>query len=181
MRRCTDRNLGMRVCLPWLFQFSSFSLGRRGRQEAPSFSQAARQAQPVTGLTFQSTHSSLPDQATATSNVNAFVVPRADARHVRKRKKRLNLMEKTMKKKNETKPTNKPVHRIRVGAVSCSVFVNKTKEGTPFPSAVISRSYKSGDSFKDSNSYGARHLAELAALVAGLQSWMTSNYPEAAN
>lgn len=89
-------------------------------------------------------------------------------------------MEETMKKKNETKPTNKPVHRIRVGAVSCSVFLNKTKEGTQFPSAVISRSYKSGDTFKDSNSYGARHLAELAALVAGLQSWITSNYPEAA-
>ncbi len=86
-----------------------------------------------------------------------------------------------MKKKNEAKPTNQPVHRIRVGAVSCSVFLNKTKEGTEFPSAIISRSYKSGDSFKDSNSYGARHLAELAALVASLQSWMTSNYPEAAS
>lgn len=85
-----------------------------------------------------------------------------------------------MKKKNETKTANKPVHRIRVGAVSCSVFVNKTKEGTEFPSAVISRSYKSGDSFKDSNSYGARHLAELAGLVASLQSWITSNYPDAA-
>lgn len=120
----------------------------------------------------------LPDQATTTSKGNAFVVSPPG---VRKRKKRLNLMEETMKKKNETKPTNKPVHRIRVGAVSCSVFLNKTKEGTEFPSAVISRSYKSGDSFKDSNSYGARHLAELAALLAGLQSWMTSNYPEAAN
>ncbi len=85
-----------------------------------------------------------------------------------------------MKKKNE-KATNKPVHRDRVGAVSCSVFLNKTKEGKQFPSAVISRSYKSGDTFKDSNSYGARHLAELAALVARLQSWLTSNYPEAAN
>ena len=86
-----------------------------------------------------------------------------------------------MTKKNETKPTNKPVHRSRVGAVSCSVFLNKTKDGTEFPSAVISRSYKSGDSFKESNSYGARHIAELAALVAGLQSWMSANYPNAAS
>jgi hypothetical protein len=122
----------------------------------------------------------LPDQATTTSKGNAFVVPRADARQVRKRKKRLNLMEETMKKKNETKTTNKPVHRSRVGAVSCSVFLNKTKEGTEFPSAVISRSYKSGDTFKESNSYGARHLAELAALVASLQTWFNTNYPETA-
>ncbi len=87
-----------------------------------------------------------------------------------------------MKKKNETtKTANGPVHRIRVGAVSCSVFLNKTKEGKEFPSAVISRSYKSGDSFKDSNSYGARHLAELAGLISSLQSWLTANYPEAAN
>jgi hypothetical protein len=90
-------------------------------------------------------------------------------------------MEEKMKKKTETKTTNKPVHRIRVGAVSCSVFLNKTQEGKEFPSAVISRSYKSGDGFKDSNSYGARHLAELAALVASLQSWITANYPEASS
>ena len=65
--------------------------------------------------------------------------------------------------------------------MSCSVFLNKTKEGIQFPSAVISRSYKSGDTFKDSSSYGARHLNQLAELVASLQSWMKSNYPEAAN
>lgn len=86
-----------------------------------------------------------------------------------------------MKKTIETKTAKKPVHRIRVGAVSCSVFLNKTKEGTEFPSAIIRRTYKAGESFKDSNSYGARHLAELAALVASLQNWLTANYPDAAN
>lgn len=84
-----------------------------------------------------------------------------------------------MKKKNATK-NNGPVHRIRNGAVSCSVFLNQTKEGKQFPSAVISRSYKSGDVFKDSNSYGNKHLAQLAELIANLQSWMKANYPEAA-
>lgn len=69
---------------------------------------------------------------------------------------------------------------IRVGAVSCSVFLNKTKEGTEFPSGDHQSMDKAGDSFKDSNSYGARHLAEPAALVSSIQSWMTANYPEAA-
>ena len=91
-----------------------------------------------------------------------------------------NLME-NVKKKNETQAANKPVHRIRVGAVSCSVFLNKTKEGTEFPSAIISRSYKAGDSFKDSNSYSARHVNELAAVVANLQNWFQTDYSESGN
>lgn len=92
-----------------------------------------------------------------------------------------NPMEENMKKKNETQAANNPVHRIRVGAVSCRVFLNKTKEGTEFPSAIISRSYKAGDSFKDSNSYGARHVNELAAVVANLQNWFQTNDSESGN
>lgn len=85
-----------------------------------------------------------------------------------------------MKKKNDkTTEANKPVNRMRVGAVSASIFLNKTKEGVEFPSAIISRSYKSGDDFKTSNSYGAKHLAELAGLVTLLQGWLKENYPEA--
>lgn len=86
-----------------------------------------------------------------------------------------------MKKKIETKTTNQPVHRVRVGAVSASVFLNKTKDGTQFPSAIISRSYKSGDGFKQSTSFGAKHLAQLSDLVMSLQSWFKANYPDTAN
>lgn len=86
-----------------------------------------------------------------------------------------------MKKKMEPKTTNKPVHRVRVGAVSASVFLNKTKDGTEFPSAIISRSYKSGDGFKESTSFGTKHLGQLADLVVSLQSWFKANYPESAN
>lgn len=85
-------------------------------------------------------------------------------------------MEEKMKKEN--KKGTKPVHRDRVGAVSASVFLNETKDGTKFPSAIITRSYKTDKGFKDSSSYGARHLRELAALVASLQAWFNTNYPE---
>jgi hypothetical protein len=87
-------------------------------------------------------------------------------------------MEEKMKK--ETKKVNKPVYRTRIGAVSGSIFINETKDGGKFPSAVISRSYKTDKGFKESSSYGARHLNELAALVADLQAWFQGNYPEAA-
>lgn len=80
-------------------------------------------------------------------------------------------------KKNET--TGKaPVHRMSVGAVSCSVFLNKSKEGVEFPSAVISRNYKAGETFKTANSYGVKHLAQLSQLVAGVQTYLKENFPE---
>lgn len=84
-------------------------------------------------------------------------------------------------KKKETKPTNKPVHRVRNGAVSASVFLNETKEGVKFPSAVISRSYKTDDGFKETASFGRKHLTDLATVVANLKTWFDANYPEAAN
>ena len=80
--------------------------------------------------------------------------------------------------KKQSKKTNKPIHSVRIGAVSASVFLNDGKDGAKFPSAVIRRSYKTETGFKDSSSYGGRHLAELAAVVSGLQAWFAANYPD---
>lgn len=82
-----------------------------------------------------------------------------------------------MKKKSNA--TNRPVHTARIGAVSASVFLNDGKNGEKFPSAIIRRSYKTADGYKDSSSYGARHLNELSAIVANLQTWFATNYPDA--
>lgn len=91
-----------------------------------------------------------------------------------------------MKKKEEatvkTESKKAPIHTDKVGAVRASVFLNKTKDGKEFPSVVISRRYQDKDkSWKNSNSFGAKHLGELAHLVAALQSWITATYPDAAN
>ena len=82
-------------------------------------------------------------------------------------------------KKQSNKPTNKPVHTVRIGMVSASVFLNDGKDGAKFPSAIIRRSYKTEDGFKDTSSYGARHLGELAAVIADVRAWMNANYPDA--
>lgn len=83
-----------------------------------------------------------------------------------------------MEKQSNQTP-NKPVHTIRIGAVSASVFLNDGKDGVKFPSAIIRRSYKTEDGYKDTSSYGARHLAELAAVIADVRTWVTANYPDA--
>lgn len=91
-----------------------------------------------------------------------------------------------MKKKKEATPAQEskkaPVHTAKAGPVQASVFLNKTKDGKEFPSAVISRRYQGKDgNWKSSDSYGAKHLANLAELVASVARWMETNYPDAAN
>src|SRR5256885_14131603 len=95
---------------------------------AGSFWQAARQAKPVTCLPTKAHHLDCPTRLRPPPTETFIWFHRLGA----ETQKTFNLMEEKMKKKNE-KATNKPVHRIRVGAVSCSVFLNKTKEGTQFP------------------------------------------------
>lgn len=86
-------------------------------------------------------------------------------------------MEENMKKKSNK--TNKPVHSIRSGPVSASVFLNDGKNGEKFPSAIIRRSYKTESGYVASSSYSGRHIGQLAEVVADLQSWLATNYPDA--
>lgn len=90
-------------------------------------------------------------------------------------------MTKKTKPTEETTQKNRPVHSVKIGPVSGSIFLNRTEAGQEFPSAIISRTYKSGEEFKKSNSFGAKHLASLAAVVQALQTWMNERYPQAAN
>ena len=89
-----------------------------------------------------------------------------------------------MKKKEEAVTNNKsnngPIYSTGPGAVRASVFLNKTQKGVEFPSAVINRRYLGKDQkWANSSSYGAKHIAELAAVVANVQAWMKANYPNA--
>lgn len=86
-----------------------------------------------------------------------------------------------MKKKNETTAEAKrPVHSVKIGAVRCSVFLNRNAAtGREFPSAVISRTYKSGDDYKDSNSYSLKNLSLLEAVASSAKNWIKANYHDA--
>lgn len=90
-----------------------------------------------------------------------------------------------MKKKNTPTQTDEAkkgrVYAAKAGPIHASVFVNKTKEGKEFPSVVISRRYKAADgNWKSSDSYGAKHLKNLAELVIVIQKWFDEKYPDAA-
>ena len=58
---------------------------------------------------------------------------------------------------------NSPVARFKIGGVSAAIFQNDGEHG-PFHTATIERSYKDGDEWKTSNSFGTKDLAALAAV-----------------
>jgi hypothetical protein len=70
----------------------------------------------------------------------------------------------------------KPVHKIRAGALSVSIWQNDGEKG-PWYSVTPSRSYKQGDQWKDSDSYGFEDLMTLAKLLDLAHTWILSQQP----
>ena len=56
-----------------------------------------------------------------------------------------------------------PVVRIKICGVSAAIFKNEGEKG-PFHTATIGRSYKDGDLWKTTNSFGTKDLAALSAV-----------------
>lgn len=58
---------------------------------------------------------------------------------------------------------NSPVARVKIGGVSAAIFRNEGEKGA-FHTATIERSYKDGDDWKTTNSFGTKDLAALSAV-----------------
>jgi hypothetical protein len=85
--------------------------------------------------------------------------------------------------KNQTKPTqtkNPPAHKIRYGAVSASIWRQESDKGPVF-NVTFQRSYKEGDAWKSSGSFGHQNLLVLGLLATRAFEWIGSQaeIPEA--
>lgn len=67
---------------------------------------------------------------------------------------------------------NKPVHRIRLSTISAAVFKNESEDGKVFYNAQFDRSYKDGDEWKHTKSFGRDDLLLLAKLADQAHSWI---------
>ena len=67
---------------------------------------------------------------------------------------------------------NQPVHRIRLSTISASIFKNISGEGKSFYNAQFDRSYKSGDEWKHTKSFGRNDLPNLEKVVDLAFSWI---------
>ena len=66
---------------------------------------------------------------------------------------------------------NKPVHKIRHGAVSASIWAQDTDKGPMF-NVTIQRSYKDGDTWKNSASFGRNNLLVVSLIAARAFEWI---------
>ena len=72
-----------------------------------------------------------------------------------------------------TKPGTQPVHKIRQGAVSASIWRNETERGQMF-NVTFQRAYKDGDTWKNSNSFGRKDLLVVGLIAARAFEWIGS-------
>ena len=69
------------------------------------------------------------------------------------------------------KSDNKPVHKIRHGAVSASIWSQDTEKGPVF-NVTFQRSYKDGDEWKNSTSFGRSNLLVVSLIAARAFEWI---------
>lgn len=67
---------------------------------------------------------------------------------------------------------NQPVQRLRIGNISAAIFENKTQDGKTFYNAQFDRSYRDGETWKHTQSYGRDDLLVLAKLADQVHSWI---------
>jgi hypothetical protein len=81
--------------------------------------------------------------------------------------------------KNQTtasKSNAQPVHKIRHGAVSASIWCQETEKGPMF-NVTFQRAYKGGEEWKNSTSFGRNNLLVLSLIAARAFEWI-SNQPK---
>ena len=66
---------------------------------------------------------------------------------------------------------NKPVHVVRFGAIKAAVWLNETANG-PIHNVTIARTYKEGDEWRESGSFGADDLLAAAKALDRAHTWI---------
>jgi hypothetical protein len=76
-----------------------------------------------------------------------------------------------MATKTTSTPKPQPVKTIRLGRIQAALWENKSTSGS-FYNVTISRSYKDGDNWKSSDSFGRNDLPILAKVVDQAHTWI---------
>ncbi len=66
---------------------------------------------------------------------------------------------------------SKPAQSFSIGPIQAAIWKNESQNGSFF-SVTFSRSYKSGDSFKNTDSFSSRDLLAVAKLADQAHSWV---------
>ena len=66
----------------------------------------------------------------------------------------------------------KPVKKIQLGSIRATIWENQSDKGKPWFNVVVTRSYKDGDEFKDSNSFGHSDLPVVSKAMDFAYRWI---------
>lgn len=69
------------------------------------------------------------------------------------------------------KTKQQPAHEIRMGAIKATIWENQTQTGTRH-NVTVSRIYKDGDEWKQTESFGRDDLQLLAKVVDLAHTWI---------
>lgn len=70
--------------------------------------------------------------------------------------------------------TRRPVHEVRLGRIKAAIWENETQQGTRH-NVSITRIYKDGNSWKDSNSFGRDDLPLVTKIADMAHTWIYAN------
>ena len=75
--------------------------------------------------------------------------------------------------KPATETTNKPAHEIRVNGIRATIWANQTEKG-PRYNTTFERSYKDGEEWKNTDSYGKDDLLVMAYIAKEAFRWIVN-------
>lgn len=64
-----------------------------------------------------------------------------------------------------TSTKQKPTATLRDGAIKATIWANSNEKGDTFYNVTFSRTYRDGDTFKDTSSFGSKDLLRVARLA----------------
>jgi hypothetical protein len=77
------------------------------------------------------------------------------------------------------KPKQKPAHEIRLGRIRCTLWANFHDEKGTWYSMSFSRSYKDGEEWKNTSSFGRDDLLTVAEAARMAWHWIHRNSKKA--
>lgn len=75
------------------------------------------------------------------------------------------------KNKNKEQAAQHPAHRVQLGRIQAAVWQNDTEQGVRY-NTTFSRSYKDGEEWKHSDSYGRDDLLVIAEAARQAYLWI---------
>ena len=73
----------------------------------------------------------------------------------------------------------KPVKKIQLGSIRATIWENTNGKGTSWFNVEVTRSYKDGDEFKDSTSFGVNDLPVASKAMDFAFSWIMNQRAKA--